>query len=224
MEMVAEFHQLKKKELLFHEAEIKMLQAQINPHFLFNALNTISHYCRKAPMQARKLVIYLADYYRQNLVEPNTMIPLEQEIHHVKAYVNLEQARFGDRLSVRYVLPKQMIIVPALIMQPLVENAILHGVLPRKEGGHIRVAVVEKKTEYILYVCDDGCGMEEEKVKELLDPGVRRKSIGLINVHQRLRFIYGNAGGLKIISRKGKGTLVSFRIPKRMVKSKEGVL
>lgn len=223
MEMVAEFHQLKKKELLFHEAEIKMLQAQINPHFLFNALNTIAHYCRKDPMQARRLVIYLADYYRQNLAEPNTMIPLEQEIHHVKVYVNLEKARFGDRLSIRYSLPKQMIIVPALIMQPLVENAILHGILPRKEGGHIRVAVIEKKKEYILYVCDDGCGMDESKVKRLLDAGIRRKSIGLINVHQRLRFIYGNAGGLRIISRKGKGTLVSFRIPKRIGKLKEGI-
>ena len=215
MEMAAEFHLLKKKDMLFHEAEIKMLQAQINPHFLFNALNTISHYCRKAPLQARKLVMYLADYYRQNLVEPNTMIPLEQEIHHVKAYVNLEKARFGERLSIRYLLPKQMIIVPALIMQPLVETAIIHGILPRKEGGRIRVSFLERPAEYILYVCDNGCGMEEDQVRSLLAPGAHRKSIGLINVHQRLRFIYGCTGGLRIISRKGKGTLVAFRIPKR---------
>ena len=215
METVSEFHRLKHQEFLLHEAEIKMLQSQINPHFLFNVLNTISFYCRKSPMQARKLVTYLADYYRQNLTTPGTMIPVEQEIRHVQAYVNIEKARFQDRLSIQYRLSCSMFNVPALIMQPLVENAILHGVLPCKDGGHIRVSVFERDHEYVVYVYDNGCGMDEEKAASLLIPGIRRTSIGLINVHQRLLFIYGEGSGLRIISKKNKGTLVSFCIPKK---------
>lgn len=211
---VVEFHRLKEQESLFSEAEIKVLQTQINPHFLFNALNTIGYYCRSDPKGARRLVVYLADYYRQNLVYPGTMISFAEEMRHVQAYVHIEKARFCDRLSLSCRVETDAFDVPALLLQPLVENALIHGILPKVEGGRVLISVREKGNFYRLRVCDDGVGMEREKVKDLLVEHERRTSIGLINVHKRLRSIYGAESGLHIHSRPGCGTIVSFKIPK----------
>lgn len=215
MKTVIDFHRLKRKEAMYSVAEIKVLQAQINPHFLFNALNTIGYYCRSDPKEARKLVLYLADYYRQNLTAPDTMIPLAQEMKHVRAYISLEQARFEERLRVEYRIEEDGFSVPALILQPLIENAILHGILPRPCGGTVRLSVRARGAFYHVSVLDDGVGMSREKCATLLDRRQRRRSIGLINVHRRLIFIYGRECGLRIRSREGRGTLVAFRIPRR---------
>lgn len=215
LEMVIEFDRLKKQASMMSLAEIKMLQAQINPHFLFNAINTISYYCRSDPLMARQLLLNLGDYYRQNLSRPDSMIPLSEEISHIKAYVSIEQARFGDRLSVEYHLLPCDIRIPPLLLQPLVENAIRHGVLPKSAGGTVKIGIISLPRYYRFYVQDNGVGMTKTMLRSLLTEKEERRSIGLINVHQRLISIYGRASGLHIQSQVNKGTVVFFLIPKK---------
>ena len=214
LEMVIEFDRLKKQASMMSLAEIKMLQAQINPHFLFNAINTISYYCRSDSLMARQLLLNLGDYYRQNLSSPDSMIPLSEEINHIRAYVSIEQARFGNRLSVEYHLLPCDIHIPPLLLQPLVENAIRHGVLPRSDGGTVKIGVISLPRYYRMYVQDNGVGMTKTMLSSLLKEQPERKSIGLINVHQRLLSIYGKASGLHIQSQVNNGTVVFFLIPK----------
>lgn len=214
LEVLFEFDRLKRRDALYSQAEIKALQAQINPHFLFNALNTIGFYCRSRPGEARKLVLYLADYYRQHLVSPGAMIPLQKELAHVEAYVNIEQARFGDRLHVEYHIESTDVSVPALILEPIVENALRHGIFPKEEGGRVKIAVLARKNWYRFLIGDDGTGIDRETKKALLDRSRKRTSIGLINVNSRLISLYGKESGLTIRSRPGRGTIVSFKIPR----------
>ncbi|NLH45350.1 MAG: histidine kinase [Acholeplasmataceae bacterium] len=209
-----EINEYKEQAKLLANAEIKALQSQINPHFLFNALNTIGFHCRDNPMTAKKLISSLADYYRHNLSDSDTLITFNKEMEHVKAYVNIEMARFGDRLQVKYDFPLNYEFkIPSLIMQPLVENAIKHGILTKEDGGIVSIKVTKYKKHYELFVVDDGVGIPPKELGRLLldDPG--RQSIGLINVHKRLISIYGADSGLNIESTENKGTTVSFKIP-----------
>ena len=217
IELMIEMDRLKKQSSLLAEAEIKVLQTQINPHFLFNALNTIGYFCRSDPLTAKQLLLYLAEYYRHNLNSSNALIPLSKEISHVQAYVNIEQARFGSRLRVEYNIDKCSFSLPPLILQPLVENAIKHGVLPMESGGIVRINITEKPDCYKLCVSDNGVGIPKELLDALLTehPDEERKSIGLINVHKRLISIYGESSGLHIKSSPGEGTSVSFVIPRK---------
>lgn len=218
IENLLQIERLKEQSLLLSEAEIKALQAQINPHFLFNALNTIAFYCRSEPLFARQLIIYLADYYRHSLSTPETFINLSKEIKHIKAYINIEMARFGNRLNVKYdIYEKQDFHIPALIMQPLVENAIKHGILPKATGGTIFVGVIPQSDYFKFYVCDNGVGIAKEKLSSLLIETKKPKSIGLINVHKRLLSIYGTESGLNIASKLDVGTTVSFKIPRKFI-------
>jgi len=140
LQIQLEINTLKEQAVLLSEAEVKVLQAQINPHFLFNALNTISYYCRSNPERAKDLIIYLAQYYRHSLNNESVFINFKQEIKHIQAYVNIEMARFGERLKVTYNIPDYLDFnLPCLILQPLVENAIKHGVLPRENGGTVEI-------------------------------------------------------------------------------------
>jgi len=205
---------IKEQTKLLANAELKALQSQINPHFLFNALNTISYYCRQDPKMAKKLIIYLANYYRHNLSNLKSLIPLSQELQHIDAYVNIEVARFGNRLKVTYILDDvRDVKVPPLIMQPLVENAVKHGIQPKLEGGNVIIKVKKHDDYYEVVITDDGVGIPEKWLKTLLIPDPNRKSIGLSNVHKRLLTIYGPDSGLSIVSKENFGTTVSFKIP-----------
>lgn len=209
-----EINEYKEQAKLLANAEIKALQSQINPHFLFNALNTIGFHCRSNPMTAKKLISSLADYYRHNLSDSDTLIPFSKELNHVKAYVDIEMARFGNRLEVRYDLPEANDFkIPALILQPLVENAIKHGILPKEKGGVILMRLAKSKKFYELFVIDNGVGISTDKQKDLLSDSPERQSIGLVNVHKRLVSIYGSESGLNIKSKEGHGTNISFKIP-----------
>lgn len=200
-------------------AEIKALQSQINPHFLFNALNTIVYYCRSQPETARSLLLNLADFYRNNLAKAGEWVDLETEIHHIDAYVQIETARFREKLQVIYNFPEPYHKkIPALILQPIVENAIKHGLYPKKSGGSITISGSWSSTgEYVVSITDDGVGISANKVKVLLfeEPAncESRTSVGLINVHQRLQAIYGPEYGLTIKSEEKKGTSVSMTFP-----------
>lgn len=212
---IHEYERMKQEKELLAEAEIRALQAQINPHFLYNTLNTISFYIRDNPETARNLVSYLSDYFRHSLSRPDAFIPLSEEVHVIACYMKLEQARFGDRLRVMYKLNgKENIEVPPLLLEPLVENAVIHGVLPLPEGGRIQVGLIDRGTHVKLYVADNGVGIPRGKRKRLLIDQRQRDRIGLINVHQRLLSLYGPESGLHILSKPGKGTIVYMTIPK----------
>ena len=198
-------------------AEFNSLQAQINPHFLYNTLNTISFYVRSNPETARKLIKYLSDYFRHSLNNPSKFISLAEEMRVIDCYIQLERARFSDRLSVTYDFSEDMLEnlqIPPLLLQPLVENAVIHGVIKREEGGTVRVGLIEHKTYNKIYVIDTGVGISRRKLKTLLIDRKRRDHIGLINVHQRLVSIFGERCGLHILSKEGKGTIVFANVPK----------
>ena len=155
LEFIYESEKLKEEENLLAEAEIRALQAQINPHFLYNTLNTISYYVRSDPETARRLIQYLSDYFRHSLNNPSKLIPLSEELHVIECYTELERARFGDRLQIEYDFPKDKlddIMVPPLLLQPLVENAVIHGIFKRPEAGQIKAGLIEHDDHYKIYV------------------------------------------------------------------------
>lgn len=211
-----EINQIKERSKLLADAEIKALQAQINPHFLFNALNTISYYSGVQPLTAKKLINYLADYYRQNLADPNTLISFRKELQHINAYINIEIARFGDRLKINYDLDETAFLkVPALILQPIIENSVKHGLHPKVNGGTITISSKSYRRHFLISVHDDGVGIPKTKLATLLSEVPSRKSIGLININKRLLAIYGPDNGLHITSKLNVGTTVTFKIPKQ---------
>ena len=201
------------KELLAR-SELKALQAQINPHFLFNAINTIVSYTRTQPENARRLLQHLGDFFRSNLQEPVEEVPLEKEIEHIVSYVEIEKARFGDKLRINYNIDDDVDCrIPPLLLQPLVENAIKHGVLSKLEGGKVDIIAQRTSNGTEIIIEDDGVGIPEDTLNNLLSDCSQRDCIGLKNVNQRLISIYGKDHGLKIQSKVNKGTRISILIP-----------
>jgi len=207
-----EISRLEEQSCLLNRAELKALQSQINPHFLFNSINTVTSFIRTKPEKARELLVDLSDYYRYRLHEPDAFIPLGRELEHIRTYLEIEQARFDDRLEVVFP-PKATppLSVPPLILQPLVENAVKHGVAGKVEGGRITIDIEEKKDGVVIRIEDNGSGMDKETVAGLLSG--KGNSVGLINVHRRLINAYGPSSGLKISSKKGRGTSLWMTIP-----------
>lgn len=200
-------------------AEIRRLQAQINPHFLFNSLNTIASLCRTAPQSARELLLDLAHYMRQNLDSSRGFIPLSDELSRVRSYLSIEQARFGERIRCQMDVDGEVMDwpIPPLIIQPLVENGVKHGILPREEGGTVRVAARREDGHLCVCIEDDGVGMPEERQSDLVAAGgleSTSKGIGLTNCNQRLVQIFGAEYALDITSSPGSGTRISFRLPR----------
>jgi two-component system sensor histidine kinase LytS len=210
-----EVSKVEQQAVLRSQAEIKALQAQINPHFLFNALNTISYYCRKQPETARELLLNLGEFYHNNISNLDEWVDLHTEIHHIESYVKIEEARFQGKLRVHYDFPANIHIkVPALIVQPIVENAIKHGLYPKKGGGDISIkAIITGHDKLEIIVADNGVGMSETLIASILCTDANRTSIGLSNVHQRLKAIYGSEYGLKITSCPTQGTTVTIPFP-----------
>lgn len=194
---------------LLSKAELKALQAQINPHFLFNALNTIVSMCRINPEIARKLLINLGNFLREGFKENSDIVDINNEIKHVEAYLEIEQARFGDKLKVVYDINTDNFQIPHLILQPLVENAVKHGIYPKKEGGTIAIAIKDCGDCYNIKIEDNGVGFDQPFEKPT------NHGIGINNIDKRLKSIYGSDYGLKIESKKSLGTKVLVNIPKR---------
>ena len=194
---------------LVSRAELQALQAQINPHFLFNSLNTIVSMCRINPETARSLLINLGNFLRESFKEEEDMVDIDKEIKHVEAYLEIEKARFRERLKVVYHINSRNFKVPHLILQPIVENAVKHGIYPKKEGGTISITIGEDVRDYNIEVSDDGIGFQGS-FKRLNNNG-----IGIKNIDKRLRTIYGDEYGIKIESQRSLGTKVLFNIPKR---------
>lgn len=211
------------KEAL-RKAEITTLQSQINPHFLFNSLNTISCFCREKPEKARELLLALSSYFRNMLEDIDYMVTLDTELEHVKAYTMLEEARFEDRLSVEICARAKDLTccVPNLILQPIVENAIHHGAMKRERGvGKVTVQVKREEKSTRIDVIDNGPGIDYRIIQSLYGgEKVEHTGIGLMNVQKRLVSIYGKGYGLQIVSSEA-GTNVRMNIPHQEVKYHE---
>lgn len=214
-----ELAELERQSRLLADAEIKALHAQINPHFLFNALNTIVSFIRFRPEQARELLIHLSEYFRRNLHDSGGFVTLAEELEHIEAYLAIERARFGEKLKVDYHIEQgvERFVVPGLILQPLVENAVKHGLLPKKEGGVVTISARRLDKQVLeLTVSDNGVGMDVNEVPtpQPQKDGKRRLSgIGLTNVKGRIQSIYGPPYGIVISSIPGEGTTCTIQLP-----------
>lgn len=204
---------------LAKEAEIKVLQAQISPHFLFNTLNIILSLVRIDPMKARKLLVSLSHFLRQNLsVTTQNMTTLEQELRHVRAYLDIEEARFVDRLKVNYEVDETALFekIPPLTLQPIVENAIHHGFKNKERNCIVRLEITKGSHAIHIRVTDNGLGMTTERAEQVCKAPITSETgsgLALYNVNRRLIILFGEDSTLQIESEIDKGTTVSFLIP-----------
>jgi two-component system LytT family sensor kinase len=190
-------------------SELRALRAQISPHFIYNTLNTIAAFIRTDPDRARELVLEFADFTRRAFRGPQgEFTTLADELIYVRQYLQLEQARLGERLRIRLNVEPEVLnaTVPTLLVQPLVENAVKHGVETERDGGTVTVRVEDQDDECLIVVHDDGAGFEATDAAA--------QSGALANIDRRLRQVFGAAYGLEIESRPGAGTTVQVRVPK----------
>lgn len=195
-------------------SETAFLQAQIKPHFLYNTLNTIVSLSLDEPQTAHDLLLHLSRYLRGSFDFKNRegLVPLRKELELTEAYLQIERARFGDRLRVRYEVEEQASFqIPPTTLQPLVENAVRHGVTQNEGGGTVTIAVRIQDGEAVVSVRDDGPGMSLPAQDILSNEREEAGGVGLRNIHQRLLRMYGR--GLDVESESGAGTVVTFRIP-----------
>ncbi len=199
-------------------AQLRALRAQISPHFLFNALNTIASFVRTNPDRARDLLVEFADFARYSFSTTGQFTTLADELRAIDTFVALERARFGDRLTVRIrVAPEILgVRVPFLVLQPLVENALQHGLYKRGSHGRLTIDAVDLGSEAIIQLEDDGVGMDPAVLSDVLAGRRESSGIGIRNVDERLRTVYGPGAGLVIETNHGAGTRITFTIPKTL--------
>jgi two-component system LytT family sensor kinase len=204
-------HKLGEQEKALMQARMDALVSQINPHFLFNTLNTVSSLIRIDPDTARTVLLKLANILRRRLKSQMHFVPLKQELEFSDDYLDIEVVRFGrDKLQIRKEIEAETldVMVPSMILQPLLENAIRHGVGPKIEGGTITLRASRSKGRLVIEVVDDGLGIPEQRQADILESG-----IGISNVHSRLKVLYGPDFSMKIKSQAGKGTEIRIEIP-----------
>ncbi|RWR01251.1 membrane protein [[Pantoea] beijingensis] len=196
-----------------NKAELRALQSKINPHFLFNALNAISSSIRLNPDTARQLVINLSRYLRYNLeLNDDEPIDIKKELYQIKDYIAIEQARFGDKLTVIYDIDEDVTCtIPSLLIQPLVENAIVHGIQPCRGKGVVTLTVQDQGNRVRISVRDTGNGISEDVMARVASNEMPGNKIGLLNVHHRVKLLYGE--GLQIY-RLNPGTEIAFYVSK----------
>lgn len=205
------------KELLrYQEMQNEMLQmrvsimvSQIQPHFLYNSLTSIAQLCEKNPSKAKKATIEFSEYLRRNMnsLKEQAPVPFESELKHLETYLSLEKMRFGDELNVEYDIETTDFLIPSLTVQPLVENAVKHGVGMKEDGGTVTIATKEFDDRYEVIVSDDGVGFDTSK-----KPNDGRTHVGMENVRNRLKTMCNAV--LNIESTVGKGTVATITIPK----------
>ncbi|HEY9311164.1 sensor histidine kinase [Williamsia sp.] len=207
-------------------AEVRALRAQISPHFIYNALGTVASFVRTDPDQARELILEFADFTRYSFRAAGEYTLLADELRNIDRYLTLERARFGGSLAVKLqVAPEVLnVVLPFLALQPLVENAVRHGISSKPEGGTVTIIAADEGTDCVISVEDDGIGMDPELLRsgdlDAIVAGPAGASatesahVGLANVDDRLRAAFGNDYGLVVETAPGAGTKVSMRVPK----------
>ncbi len=206
---------LEEQERLLLHARMEALQNQINPHFLFNTLNSISSLVRFDPDRARDVISKLATILRRLLSTGDSFVPLREEVEFIDNYLDIEVVRFGpDKLRVVKELdPVSLdIMVPSMILQPLVENSIKHGLASMVEGGSIHLRSRMADSSLVIEVEDDGVGIEAAQLAK--STSIRGAGIGMANIYERLQVLYGDAARMTVDSHQGKGTLVRIRLPR----------
>lgn len=204
---------LEEQKRLLLEARLDALQRQINPHFLFNTLNSIASLVRRKPELAREMTVKLANILRALLKDHDTYVPLSDELSFTDDYLDIEVVRFGaDKLRVeKDIDPRTLSIpVPSILLQPLIENSIKHGLEPRINGGTVTLRSRLEGDRVRIEVADDGVGMGNRPQSALRREGA---GIGMKNVQERLEVLYGNQAQFSVISNPGRGTLVTIEIP-----------
>jgi two-component system LytT family sensor kinase len=197
-------------------AELRALRAQISPHFIYNCLGAIASFVRTDPERARELLLEFAEYTRYSFREHGQYTTLAEELRSIERYLVLEKARFGDRLRVVMRIAPEVLSVrlPFLTVQPLVENAVRHG-LERKPGtGTVTVEALDEGPDCVITVEDDGVGVEPDTVRAALAGSSSSPSVGLGNVDERMRTTYGDDRGIVVETAPGLGTRVTVRVPK----------
>ena len=210
-------HKLEEQSRLLLEARLDALQRQINPHFLFNTLNSIASLVRSQPDLAREMIVKLSNILRVLLRGRDAFVPLREELDFTDDYLDIEVVRFGNKLRVvKEIAPDTLdIAVPSMLLQPLIENSIKHGLEPRISGGVITLRSRVADGQLLLEIEDDGVGIEPGEPTQAPLSGLLREGsgIGMRNVRERIQVLYGDEAHVEVVSRPGRGTRVSLRMP-----------
>lgn len=216
-------HELQQNKILLQESQFRSLQSQINPHFLFNTLNTLS---KKAYLEGSEetsdLLVSVAGLLRYNLKRIDRAVTLHEEVVVLQQYMDIQKARFTERLKLEMEMDESCLHVriPALTLQPIIENAVIHAIEPKEEGGTIWFRIIDRDDRITIELEDDGVGMTEHKITQILTEDVtpnegHSTGIGFSNVVKRLRLFYGYDDVIDIISSQGCGTKVILNIQKK---------
>lgn len=211
-----ELAELDASRTLLMEAEVRALRAQISPHFIYNSLNAIASFINTDPARARELVVEFADFTRYSFRRHGDFTTLAEELRCIDRYLLLERARFGERVQVSLRVAPEVLstVIPFLSLQPLVENAVRHGLEAKEGPGHISITANDAGAFAEVTIEDDGVGMDPAQLQSVLAGHADGDHVGLRNVDARLRQVYGNDHGLVIETAPGEGTLITMRVPK----------
>ncbi|MFZ5646590.1 MAG: LytS/YhcK type 5TM receptor domain-containing protein [Bacillota bacterium] len=211
-----ELGELERQARLAAKSELKALQAQVNPHFLFNSLNTIVSLVRTQPESARDLLVKLANFFRHTLSQPDRLVTLGEELAFTQDYLAIEKARFGEKLQYRINISEDAgkYYIPFCTIQPLVENSVKHGLKEKEDGGNVEISILCNEDTLEIEVTDDGVGIpyaEQEKVLQYRYG--KNTGIGMSIVNSRLAGLFGSKHALQIKSKPGAGTSIKFKLP-----------
>ncbi|MCI8810230.1 MAG: sensor histidine kinase [Oscillibacter sp.] len=221
-----QIQEITQKQTSLRKTELALLQAQINPHFLYNTMDTIIWLIEAdRPQAAVEMVSNLSNFFRHSLSRGEDIITLAEEERHVRSYLQIQQARYQDILdyTINIGPALQKTRVPKLTLQPLVENALYHGIKLKRGKGCISITSQVEGADVLIQITDDGAGMSEQRLAELnqaMETG-KRVGFGLVTVHERLRLLFGAPYGLTLKSHQGEGTTVTVRIPRPAEKEAE---
>ena len=202
--------QLEMQRARLVEARLQALTNQINPHFLFNTLNSVSTLIRIDPDRARSMIYKLSNILRRLLRKTENLTPLREEISFIDDYLAIEMVRFGDKLRFFKEIDEKTLdrLVPSMILQPIIENSIKHGLSNKVEGGMVRLKAWLEGTRLFISIEDDGAGIPESKLGLIFESG-----IGVSNVNERLRVLFGSSYRMRVISQPGEGTKTLIEMP-----------
>lgn len=209
---------VRQEEITLRKTELNALQAQINPHFLYNTLDAISWMCEEGETHdAKEMVNALASLFRISISKGHELIPIAKEIEHAENYLKIQKYRYQDQFTYEFVVDKHCLtyLCNKITLQPIIENAIYHGIHRMVDEGHIRIVIASEGDDIVFVVEDNGVGMTSEKCQEILQHDSGKKSgIGIKNVNDRIQIYFGDAYGITIKSEEDVGTSVTIRMPK----------